>query len=125
MLTLTEAQYQRFMARDTQHFTAAVADQYLADRPDMQASPGRAEVIARMQAAYDNGVRLGFTSTPHIVYMMYMSADAPQVFEDEVIQRYLGKAGATPEQRLDDLDAVLKNKLDRMNNGNRSGLSNP
>lgn len=108
MLTLTEAQYQRFMARDTQHFVAAVADQYLAERPDMQESPGRAEVIARMQAAYDNGVRLGFTSTPHIVYMMYMSADLPALFERPGTQEYLTKPGATPEQRLDDMKAVLR-----------------
>ncbi|WP_040502121.1 hypothetical protein [Herbaspirillum sp. YR522] len=108
MLTLTEAQYQKFLARDVQNFIAAVADQFLSEREDMRTDPGREEVLKRMQAAYDNGRHLGFASTGHLIYMMYMSADYPALFERPGAQRYLSKPGATPEQRLDEMKAVLR-----------------
>ncbi|MDR6397276.1 hypothetical protein ACTOWA_04855 [Herbaspirillum seropedicae] len=114
MLKLTDSQYQQFLAGDTRNFIAAVADQFLAKRPEMQANPGRAEVIERMQNAYNGGLKMGFTSTPHLVYMMYMEADAPGLFEDETVRYYLTKPTSTPEQRLDDFDAILKLEIKRM-----------
>ncbi|WP_432239883.1 hypothetical protein [Herbaspirillum robiniae] len=114
MLTLTNAQYQTFLARDTQNFVAAVADQFLAKRPEMLTDPGRTEIIARMQTAYDTAQQLGFTSTPHMVYMMYIEADGPGMFADEMIRHYLTRPGATPEQRLDDFDALLREHARRL-----------
>jgi hypothetical protein len=43
---------------------------------------------------------------------MYMTADAPTLVTDPVIEAYLCKPGATPQQRLDDLEAVLQKKLE-------------
>lgn len=108
MLKITEEQFQKLQARDADNFVAAVADEFLADRPDLQAQPGRAEIIARMRAAYDNGLTLGFTETPALIYMMYMSADYPGIFERPGTQQYLSKPGATPEQRLNDMKDVLR-----------------
>ncbi|WP_433694022.1 hypothetical protein [Herbaspirillum seropedicae] len=107
MLTLTDAQYQTFLACDTQNFVVAVADQFLNKRREMLAEPGRTEIIARMRAAYDNGINLGFTSAGHLIYLMYMSADYPGIFERPMAQRYLLKPGAAPEQRLDEIKAIL------------------
>ncbi|QJQ03515.1 hypothetical protein C798_25740 [Herbaspirillum rubrisubalbicans Os34] len=108
MLTLTEDQYKKFLASDVQNFIAAVADEFLSEREDMRGNPGRSEVILRMQSAYDNGLNLGFTSTGHLIYMMYMSADYPKLFERPETQRYLSKSGALPEQRLDEMKSVLR-----------------
>jgi hypothetical protein len=111
MLRFTEAQWRALQGHDAQHFVAAVCDQFLAGRPDMATSPGRAEVRARMQAAHRYAESVGFTSTPHIVKLMYFAADAPRFYEDPAINAWLRKPGQTPEQRLDDLLALMKSKL--------------
>ena len=74
--------------------------------------PGRAAILDRMQAAHDYALRIGFTSTPHIVWLMYMAADAPAIVTDSVIEAYLRKPGVTPEQRLDDMATAMQKKLE-------------
>lgn len=112
MLTLSEAQWRELQARDARHFVAAVCDQFLMGRPDMVQSPGREIVLDRMQAAHGYAIRIGFLSTPHTVRLMYLSADAPRIHDDPLVDGYLRKPGATPEQRLDDLIAVMNKKLE-------------
>lgn len=113
MLKLSQTQWDQLQVRDTHQFVAAVSDQFLAKRPDMLDSPGPAAVQDRMQAAHDYAVRIGFTSTPHTVRLLYLAADAPGIHDDPLIDAYLCKPGATPEQRLDDMLAVLNKKLER------------
>ncbi|WP_416816042.1 hypothetical protein [Denitromonas sp.] len=96
---------------EARRFVAAVCDQFLADRTDMREQPGREAVLARMQDAYDYAARAGFTSTSHIVRLMVLSADAPRIHDTPFVDAYLHKPGATPEQRLDDLDAIINLKL--------------
>lgn len=115
MLTLSEAQWRELQARDVRQFVVAVCDQFLFGRPDMAAHPGREAVQARMQAACDCAARLGFSSTPHVVRLMYLAADAPGIHVDPLVDAYLRKPGATPEQRLDDLLVVMNKKLERGN----------
>ncbi|WP_343619486.1 hypothetical protein [Ralstonia sp.] len=112
MLRLDERQWQALQACEANQFVATVCDQFLAKRPELLNEPGREVILGRMQAAHDYAQRIGFTSTPHIVWLMYMTADAPTLIVDPVIEDYLCKPGATPEQRLDDLDAVLQKKLE-------------
>ncbi|QJQ00991.1 hypothetical protein [Herbaspirillum rubrisubalbicans] len=114
MIELSPEQYQQFLESDTQHFIAAAADQYLAAHEEMRSDPGRAEVLERMRTAFERGRAIGFTSTPHLLYMMTLEAGAPGLFGDELIRYYLSKPGATPEQRLDDFDAIFTNELQRM-----------
>ncbi|MQA40676.1 hypothetical protein [Rugamonas aquatica] len=111
MLTLSEAQWQALQLGEAHQFLTMVADHFLASRPDMLALPGREAVRARMKIAHDFAARLGFTSAPHIIRLMYLGADAPTAFDDPAFARYLLKPGATPEQRLDDLDAIMRHKL--------------
>lgn len=111
MLTLTEAQWQTLQQGEARQFVAAVCDEFLDNRPEMREQPGRDEVLARMQDAYGYAARAGFTSTPHIVRLMVLSADAPHIHDDPLVDHYLRKPGATPEQRLDDLNALMKHKL--------------
>ena len=112
MLTLDENQWQALRNSDARQFVAAVCDQFLTKRPELATAPGREVILGRMQAAHDYAERIGFTSTPHIVWLMYMAADGPTLITDPVIETYLRKPGATPEQRLDDLAAVLQKKLE-------------
>lgn len=112
MLTLDENQWQALQNCDARQFVATVCDQFLANRPELVTAPGREVILGRMQAAHDYAARIGFTSTPHIVWLMYMAADVPAIIDDSVTENYLRKPGATPEQRLDDLTAVMQKKLE-------------
>ncbi len=112
MLTLDESQWQALLACDARQFVAAVCDQFLAKRPELVSDPGRDAILGRMQAAHDHAQRIGFTSTQHIVWLMYVAGDAPTLVTDPVIEAYLRKPGATPEQRLDDLAAAMQKKLE-------------
>lgn len=112
MLTLSEAQWRELQARDARQFVVTVCYQFLGERPDMAEAPGGKAVLDRMQAAYDYATRVGFTSNPHVVRLMYLAADAPGIHDDPLVDAYLRKPGATPEERLDDLLAVMNNKLE-------------
>ncbi|MBU0914889.1 hypothetical protein [Aquabacterium parvum] len=112
MLTLNEAQWRALQAHDNRQFVLNVVDQFLANRPDMRETPGKYGVAERIQAAHEYGTRIGFTSTPHMVRLMYLAADAPRIHDDPVVHHHLSKPGATPEQRLDDLLAVMNKKLE-------------
>jgi hypothetical protein len=67
-----------------------------------------------MLAAFDFAKSAGFQSTPHVIRLMYLSADAPGIHEDPAVSAHLRRPGASPEQRLDDLLAVVRNKLKGM-----------
>jgi hypothetical protein len=111
MLKLSEAQWRELQARDAGNFVATICYQFLSERPDMVESPGGQEVQRRMQAAHDYAMSLKYTSNPHVVRLMYLSADAPGIHDDPAVHHVLSKPGARPEQRLDDLIAVVDFKL--------------
>ena len=111
MLTLTESQWQALQQGEARHFVAEICDEFLVTRPEMSERPGADATRSRMQAAYDYAVRAGFKSASHIMRLMYLAADAPRIHDDPVVDRYLRKPGRTPEDRLDDLDALLRHKL--------------
>lgn len=112
MLKLSQTQWEALKLRDAHQFVAAVCDQFLSTRQDMLNRPGRDAVQGSMQKAYDYAGDIGFTSTPHIVRLMYLVADAPGILDDPLINGYLRKPGATPEQRLDDMLVVVNKKLE-------------
>jgi len=114
MLTFDENQWRALQAADTRTLVATVCDQFLPPRPELLGNPGRKAIRDRMQAAYDYAQRVGFTSTPHVVWLMYMAADAPAFLADTVIEGYLSDASSTPEQRLDDRSAVMQKKLEEV-----------
>lgn len=112
MLTLAESQWLALQQADAGHFVIGVADQFLMGRPEMLDQPGRTAVIERMRAAHHYADGLRFTSSPHIVRLMYLAADAPRIHDEPLVDAHLRKPGATPEQRLDDLLAVINKKLE-------------
>ena len=111
MLQLSESRWQALQARDRHQFVVSVCDQFVATRADVLDRPGPATVLERMQGAHDAAARIGFTSTPHIVHLMYLAADVPGVHSDPLVEAHLRKPGATPEQRLDDMLAVMSKKM--------------
>lgn len=111
MLRLTEAQWRALQQGEARQFVAAVCDEFLANRPEMCEQPGHGTVLVRMQDAYDYAARAGFTSTPHIVRLMHWAADAPRIHDEPAVDRCLRRPGATPEQRFNELDAVVRHKL--------------
>lgn len=113
MLKLSADQWESLHKRDARQYVMAVSDQFLVKRPEMLEHPGRGVVQERMQAAHDDAIRLGFTSPAHIVHLMYLAADAPGIHADPLITSYLRKPGAQPEQRMDDMLAVMSKKLEK------------
>ena len=114
VITLSEEQLAQLKARDADAFVAAVCDQYLSASGTTPSNARRLKVQAMMQAAYDYALRCGFTSTPHIVHLMYFAVDAPGVLQEPAVRMQLEKPGATPEQRFDDLLAVVALELTRL-----------
>ncbi|AOE90950.1 hypothetical protein [Ralstonia pseudosolanacearum] len=112
MLTLNDEQWQALQAYDARHFVMAVRDQFVTDHPAAAAEPGGQVVLDRMLAAYDHAERLGFTSTPHVAWLLYLAADAPAWISDPVVDAFLRERPGTPEQRLDDMAAVMQRKLE-------------
>jgi hypothetical protein len=113
MLNLSEAQWEELQAHDARQFVAAVCNQFVANYPSTLDRPGKALLLDRMQSAHNAAARIGFTSTPHIVRLMYLAADAAGIHADSLVNAYLRKSGATPEQRLDDMLALMNKKLER------------
>lgn len=115
MLQLNEVQWRALLQAETNQFNAAVCDEFLLERPDLRDHPGRDAVLAGMRDAHSYAARVGFTSTPHIVRLMYLAADAPGIYDEPLVNGYLRKPGASPERRLDELDAIMRNKLQGTN----------
>jgi hypothetical protein len=111
MLKLSESQWRALQARDLHQFIVSVCDQFMATRADVLDLPDRATALERMQGAHHAAKRIGFTSTAHIVHLMYLAADAPGIHTDPLVEAYLRKPGAAPEQRLDDMLAVMNRKM--------------
>ncbi|MBB3005475.1 hypothetical protein [Cupriavidus alkaliphilus] len=111
MLTLSEAQWQALRKTEVRNFVGGVCDQFLALRQELLRAPGKEEVLGRMLSGHDFAAEIGLQSTPHIVKLLYLCADAPQLAFDREVRTYLLKPDATPEQRLDDLCAVVMSLL--------------
>lgn len=114
MFKLSDAQYEALRERDAAQFVRSVSDQFLMERPELVEQPGRDVVYNRMLGAFEFAKSVGFQSTPHVIRLMYLSADAPGIHEDPAVSTHLRRPGASPEQRLDDLLAVVRNKLKGM-----------
>ncbi len=78
-----------------------------------EAPSARPGYVALFAGTADQAIRLGFRSTTHIVRLMYLASDAPGILQDQLVDAYLRKSGATPEQRLDDMLALMNKKLER------------
>ncbi len=114
MLTLSPTQWQELAKHEAANFADVVTNQFLADRPEMADQYGWRVISDRMRSAYAYAVDLGFTSTTHVVKLMYLAADAPEFFREPIVDRQLRKPGYPPEQRLDDYLAVVNYKLKGM-----------
>lgn len=111
MLTLNDDQWKALQEAEAYNFVSLVCDYYLSHRAEIVEVQARSMVLTRMRAAYEFAHASGFSSTPHIVRLMYLEADAPGILSDRLVISYLSKPGCSPEQRLDDLDAVMDAKL--------------
>lgn len=109
MLKFDAAQLRHLERADRARFIEAVAALFLKGR--MANSNDGDLVFDRMCAAHEYAESIGISSTPSMVQFMFLAADAPAIFEDPLITRQLEKPGATAQQRLNDLLAVMHWKL--------------
>lgn len=114
MLKFSDDQYVQIKGRDTEQFVRSVCDQFIENRPDKAEEPGRLAVRESMRHVFNFAIDAGFRSTPHLVRLMYLAGDVPGIHSDQAVRAYLCRPGATPEQRLDDLLAVVNHKLKGM-----------
>jgi hypothetical protein len=117
VITLSEEQWSLLKKRDTASFVDSVCEQYVRTHRAFAPGTTREQTLPIMQAAYEFAERAGFTSTPHIVHLMYFAADAPGVLDEPAVIAQLRKPGATPERRFDDLLAVFSVELNRLEKG--------
>ena len=111
MLRLSESQWAALQAQDARNFVAAACEQFLCGRSPALGSLDRAAVRGAMQAAYEQARNCGFTSTPHVLRLMFLAAGAPALLQDPALRAWLTRPGDTPERRLDDLRALMQHKL--------------
>jgi hypothetical protein len=112
MLELSQVQWEILQTHDANQFVDAVIREFMADRQDILEGLNLVRVKNSMHSAYNYAVRVGFKSTPHMVRMMYLAADAPGICDDPLVEAYIRKAPATPEQRLDDLLTLVSRRLE-------------
>jgi hypothetical protein len=86
-----------------------VADQLITGRPGLQDE--RSVVLKRLGATHRLAGEVGFTSSPHIIRLLHLAADAPGLHQDPDVRAWLSRLGQSPEQRLDDLLAVVDHHL--------------
>ena len=109
MLRFDAFQLRNLERADNARFVEAVSALFLKGRT---ANSNDDDVVFdRMFAAHEYAESIGISSTPSMVQFMFLAADAPAIFEDPLIARQLQKPGATAEQRLNDLLAVMRWKL--------------
>lgn len=109
MLTFTVGQWQALREDEAQRFVAAVADQLITGRPGLQEK--RAVVLKRLSAMHRLASEAGLTSSPHIIRLLHLAAGAPGLHQDPDLRAWLSRPGQSPEQRLDDLLAVVDHHL--------------
>ena len=109
MLTLDADQWQALRADDAGHFVAAVADPLLAQCPSLAGD--RAAVLARMNAMHRLAADVGFVSNAHVIRLLHLAASAPDLHEQPGLRAWLLRPGQSPEQRLDDLLAVVDHRI--------------
>lgn len=114
MIKLSPDQCEEFRSRDMKHFVRSVFDQFAESRSKELDQPDRAAAFHSMSQAFEFAIRSGFTSTPHLIRLMFLAGDIHGVHNDQAVRTYLLRPGATPEQRLDDLLAVVNHKLKGM-----------
>lgn len=113
MLKLSESQWQALQEEEDRTWVQEVGAQFLEVHPDLKQSPGSGEIEQRMQSAYRYARSVGFTDGEHMAKLMGWMALAPGLLQDGLLETYLRKDGATPEQRLDDLEAVIQNRVEQ------------
>lgn len=109
MLTFSPAQWKALREDEAQRFVAAVADQLIVGRTGLQGQ--RPAVLDRLSAMHGMAAQLGFTSTPHIIRLLHLAADTPGLHQDPALRAWLTRPGQSPEQRLDELLAVVDRTL--------------
>jgi len=114
MLELTEKEWVALQAADERTFVSVVRNDIVKDRPELANEP---QLLERLNTAYTEARRMGFTSDRHIVQFLYMESVAPGFYTKPGIAAWLGKRGVPPEQRFDMMMDVSRVKLrDRKEN---------
>ena len=109
MLSFSPAQWQALREDEAQRFVAAVTDQLIAGRPNLQAQ--RPAVLKLLIAMHGLAAQVGLTSTPHIIRLLHLAADTPGLYEDPALRSWLTRPVQNPEQRLDELLSVVDRTL--------------
>lgn len=109
MLTFSAAQWQAIRDDETHRFVAAVADQLLASRPELRDQ--RPALLERLKAMHRLASEVGLQSTPDVIRLLHLAADASSLHRDPALKAWLTRPGRSPEQRLADVLAVVDWKL--------------
>ncbi|SDE46962.1 hypothetical protein [Paraburkholderia lycopersici] len=108
MLELTEKEWAALQAADERTFVSVIRNDIVKDRPELANDP---QLLDRLNAAYTETKRIGFTDDRHVVQFLYLESIEPSFYQKPGIAAWLGKKGVPPEQRFDMVMDVSRVKL--------------
>jgi len=101
-------------AADERNFVVTIYNDIVREHPALADDPTFRD---RLDAAYAEAKRIGFTNDRHIVQFLYLEATQPGFYRVPAVSAWLGRKGASSEQQLDMLLDVARTKL-RLKKGN-------
>lgn len=108
MLELTEQEWVALQAADERNYILTIRNDIAKDRPDLAHDP---QLLERLNAAYTEAKRLGFTEDRHVLQFLHLESIAPKFYEKPGIAAWLARKGVPPEQRFDMMMDVSRVKL--------------
>jgi len=115
MLRLNKKQWAMLQVADERNFVATIYADIVREYPALADGPTFRD---RLDAAYAEAKRIGFTNDRHIVQFLYLEMLQPSFYREPRVSAWLNKKGVPPEQRLDMLLDVVRAKLRMMKKEN-------
>ncbi|WP_250534831.1 hypothetical protein [Caballeronia sp. AZ10_KS36] len=108
MLNFSQEEWTALCAADERNFVLAVKEDIVKDRPALAED---ATLSDRLNAAYEDAKRIGFTDDKYLVAFLYLESVEPNFYKKPAVSAWLNKKGLPPEQRFDMMMDVARTNL--------------
>ena len=107
MLEFSDKQLRQLALMDARSYVDGVHDEIVANDPSLKTS----DLRNRLYRAHDYAMGLGLLRQNALTEFLHYEAAAKEFYKQSVIDAWLRKPGATPEQRFADLVATAQSKF--------------
>ncbi|MDR5738071.1 hypothetical protein [Caballeronia sp. LZ016] len=108
MYKFSEAEWAALRASDERNFVLTIKEDIVTDRPDLVDDH---ELLNRLNAAYEEAKRIGFTDDKHLVMFLWLDSVQRGFYMQPAMAAWLNKRGVSPEERFDMMMDVARGKL--------------